>query len=173
MDFRASFSFRAKAAIQNELARFPLLETGGLLLGYADAVHIAVLEATDGGYQDTIHEPGCFAYDAAYEEHLCSVLSELYDPPLQLVGLWHKHNAAGIPHFSRADEDMHRQLIENTAHPCLSLLFEKESDDCYEAHVFLLTAENEPADLTDHTTWEEKADRRDTCAERENEREKR
>ena len=151
----ASFSVRAKAAMQNELARFPEQETGGLLLGYADAAHIEVLEATDGGYQNTVHEPDCFAYDVAYEEHLCGILSELYDPPLQLVGLWHKHNAIGIPHFSRADEAMHRQLLEGAAHPCLSLLFEKEQGSCYDVHVFLLSAENEPADITDRTVWKE------------------
>lgn len=149
----ASFSARAKTAIQNELARFPDDETGGLLLGYADAEHIAVLEATDGGYENTIHEPDCFAYDPAYEKHLCGILSELFDPPLQLVGLWHKHNQSGRSHFSRADEDMHRQLLESAAYPCISLLFEKEGRDCYDAHVFLLRAENEHADITNDTDW--------------------
>lgn len=43
-------------------------------------------------------------YDADYEEHLCSYLSDLYEAPLELVGVWHKHNRLGsspVPSLDR------------------------------------------------------------------------
>ena len=79
-------SARARIAMENELCRFPDRETGGLLLGYSDTLQgICILEATDGGYQNTIHEPYCFQYDDAYVTHVCGILSEMYTPPLDIV----------------------------------------------------------------------------------------
>lgn len=136
---------RAKKTMKNEIGRFPMLETGGLLLGYSDPVtsYIQVLEATDSGYQNTVHEENVFEYDVAYVEHMCDILGGLYDPPLEIVGVWHKHNNACVTHFSRADEDMHQQLLALLPHPCLSILFEKkatseEADDEYNVLVFKL-----------------------------------
>lgn len=158
---RCIISWRAQAVIEIELSRFPETETGGLLLGYSEPeTGVLILEATDGGYQDVIHEVGCFQYDIAYEEHLCSLLSQLYQPPLQLVGVWHKHNFVHsentIP-FSRADENMHRQLTENGC-PCISILFEKSNDHNenvhYKASVFFLSTTGDHQNITEFTTWE-------------------
>ena len=130
--------------MENELRRFPDTETGGLLLGYADPKQgIVVREATDSGYQNTIHEPCCFQYDNTYVAHICAVLSELYTPPLDVVGIWHKHNSTCAVAFSRADEEMHIQLLRQQDHPCLSVLFEKisggETDEIqYNVRVFEL-----------------------------------
>lgn len=155
-------SRRARAVIESELGRFPDTETGGLLLGYSDPERgIRILEATDSGYRDVIHEAGSFQYDFAYEEHVCSILCGLYQPPLQLVGVWHKHNSVHsdntIP-FSGADEDMHRQLMENDC-PCISILFEKCSapDETvrYKAGVFLLSVGGAHRNITDSTVWGE------------------
>lgn len=151
---------RAQAVIENELSRFPDTETGGLLLGYSEPGNgIFILEATDSGYRDTIHEVGSFQYDIAYEEHMCGLLSQLYHPPLQLVGVWHKHNAVHFDHrlpFSDADEAMHRQLMENGC-PCVSVLFEKycghNEGARYKAGVFLLSSKGEHRDITNSTTW--------------------
>lgn len=152
-----SISFQALTAIKNELDRFPGTETGGLLLGYSGTLHgISVLAATDGGYQGVIHEPNCFQYDAAYEAHICRIISELYDPPLELVGLWHKHNQKAVPLFSCADEDMHRQLLESADFPCLSILFERREEGDYDVRVFLLKKSGEHEDVTEHTIFEEK-----------------
>lgn len=153
-------SGRAQAVIEIELSRFPDTETGGLLLGYSELGNgVLILEATDSGYQDVIHEVGCFQYDIAYEEHLCGLLSQLYQPSLQLVGVWHKHNSvhsnSTIP-FSGADEDMHHQLMENDC-PCISILFEKSSahneNVCYKASVFLLSTNGEHQNITEFTIW--------------------
>lgn len=154
-------SRRARAVIEAELNLFPDTETGGLLLGYSEpGKDILILEATDSGYGDVIHETGSFQYDIAYEAHLCNFLSQLYQPSLQLVGVWHKHNAVhsgnSIP-FSNADEDMHRQLMENDC-PCISILFEKSDDHSegvrYKARVFLLSIDGKHQDITEGVIWD-------------------
>lgn len=68
-------AIRAKRLMETDIKRFPDVETGGLLLGYsaADNAYIQVLEATDGGYQHTVHEKNAFEYDQAYEAHLSNV----------------------------------------------------------------------------------------------------
>lgn len=153
---KVRISARAMAAMNNELCRFPDWETGGLLLGYFRTEgEIFVLEATDGGYQNTVHEPDCFQYDVAYEDHLCEILSGLYRPPLELVGLWHKHNERSDPPFSNADENMHRQLLEGTSDPGLSILFEKLGEKNYGLRVFLLSQSGAHTDVTDDTILEE------------------
>lgn len=98
--------------MENELRRFPDTETGGLLLGYSDTLQgICILEATDGGYLNTIHEPYCFQYDDAYVTHVCGILSEMYTPPLDVVGIWHKHNSSCSVPFSLEDENLHSQSV--------------------------------------------------------------
>ena len=89
---------RAQRAMNNELARFPQTETGGLLLGHSDpAGGVRVWEATDGGYEKVLREESAFAYDREYVGHLCALLSGLYTPPLEIVGVWHKHNSPSSP----------------------------------------------------------------------------
>ena len=138
-----SISPRAQTAMHNELARFPDTETGGVLLGYSSQTDgVCVLEATDGGYRNVLHEESEFSYDAAYVEHVGTVLSELYTPALDLVGVWHKHNSPSDIPFSKADEMIHEQLTAGRAYPCLSVLFEKTGSgpDTYAMRVFVLTA---------------------------------
>lgn len=153
-------SKRATAIIKNELSRFPDTETGGLLLGNSKAgKEIVILEATDSGYQNSIHEVSCFQYDVAYEEHVCQLLSQLYQPPLQLVGVWHKHNSVhlgGDTPFSYADENIHHQLMEN-GYACVSILFEKSSekskDVFYKTSGYLLSADGKHQNITDKMIW--------------------
>lgn len=146
--------------MENELSRFPATETGGLLLGYSELESgISILDATDSGYQNTIHTVGSFQYDVAYEEHLCNLLSQLYHPPLRLVGVWHKHNSVhpdvSFP-FSLADEKIHSQLMENSC-PCVSILFEKvnssETNIHYNTRIFLLSQDGKHLDITDVAIW--------------------
>lgn len=151
-------SKRAWAVVEAELSRFPDTETGGLLLGYSESsADVLILEATDSGYRDVIHETGCFQYDIAYEEHLCNVLSQLYQPPLQLVGVWHKHNSLhsdNVIPFSNADENIHRQLMENEC-SCISVLFEKYNDYNeyvhYKISVYLLSVDGKHQNITENT----------------------
>lgn len=141
-----SISMRAQTAMNNELRRFPETETGGLLLGYSDAKRgVQILEATDGGYLNVLHEEAAFEYDIPYVEHICTILSELYTPPLDIVGVWHKHNSISEIPFSLSDENIHRQLVENMPYPCVSVLFEKtdtlgEKHEEYKMRIFELTS---------------------------------
>ena len=129
----------------NELSRFPDTETGGVLLGYSEGQKgVSILEATDGGYEDTLHEPFSFQYDSQYVAHMSMVLSELYTPPLDIVGVWHKHNSTSFVPFSRADEKIHEQLLWQNSHPCFSILFEKleksqPGREMYQMRLFELT----------------------------------
>lgn len=139
--------------MENELSRYPGLETGGLLLGRSDgAGDIKVMEATDGGYRNTVHKENEFGYDPAYQAHMCDVIGNVYDPPLQIVGVWHKHNAPSEIPFSRADEAIHAQLLEND-YPCVSLLLEKVGNNAYDPRMFLLRSGGEHQDMQDHTFW--------------------
>lgn len=151
---------RAKKMMEADLKRYPDVETGGLLLGYSatDNAYIQVLEATDGGYQHTVHEKNAFEYDQAYEVHISNVLASLYDPPLDIVGVWHKHNHSCITHFSDSDEKIHEQLIQEAPYPCLSVLYEKSSEinTCckrYQVYVCLLT-KNGQEDVSRIVEWE-------------------
>lgn len=127
-------------------AGFQKQKPAGLLLGYYDIKEgVQILEATDGGYLDVLHEKTVFEYDVPYVEHICNILSELYTPPLDIVGVWHKHNSISTIPFSLADENIHRQLVENMPHPCLSILFEKNKSsnevlDSYDMRIFELTS---------------------------------
>ena len=146
-------SSRARKAMENELCRFPNLETGGVLLGYSDKEHgIQVLEVVDGGYQYVIREMHSFQYDNEYVIHLCEQIAELYTPALKVVGIWHKHNAQKEIPFSRADEDMHKQMLKLYDYPCISILYEKitsetESESSHAVRVFLL-GHDAPTDIS-------------------------
>lgn len=149
---------RAKRAMQNELARFAGVETGGLLLGYAKAGSpVKVLEATDGGV-NAVRGEHFFRYDEEYEEHICGIISEMYKPPLQIVGVWHKHNSACRTPFSRADENIHQQLVRQNPHPCVSVLFEKTFRRTggrirYRARIFLLEKSGAYTDAGSGKVW--------------------
>ncbi len=154
-------SLRAKTAVENELACFPDDETGGLLLGYINTTDsIYILEATDSGYKNVIHEAGRFKYDIEYELHICNYLSRLYNPPLQIVGVWHKHNiinkSKDLP-FSSSDKKIHQQILENS-NSCISILFEKEfgndNEIQYNMRVYLFYNNGKHIDITDFINWD-------------------
>lgn len=145
---KTGISSRAYKAIQNELGRHPDTETGGLLLGYEVKNKILVVEATDSGFH-AIHEEHTFVYDQEYEQHFCETISCLYEPPLKLVGLWHKHNQFGGEWpFSYADEEMHEQLLTLCGSHCLSILFERQDAENYAMRVFSLTHDGEHVEVT-------------------------
>ncbi len=152
---RLQISRRAERAMHCELARYPSLETGGLLLGYADESAVRVLEATDGGPAAVLRTPFEFGMDEAYQQHAGTVLSQLYTPALQVVGLWHKHNntCGGAAPFSQPDIALHRQLMQSAAGPCVSVLFQKLTDDAqacsYDLRAFVLEDSDGLTELQD------------------------
>lgn len=130
---------RAYRLMQIELSRYPNVETGGVLLGYYDEENclLQVLEATDGG-QQAVREAGAFMYDTEYVQHVAGLLAELYQPPLQVIGVWHKHNHAYEPPFSEADKCMHRELLQSMEARGVSILFQKIEEEQYRMGTFWL-----------------------------------
>lgn len=119
---------RALRAMQCEIGRFTDRETGGVLLGYALDDELRIVEAVDGGYTGVLRESGRFMYNADYVEHVSNILSALYSPPLELVGVWHKYNHALPPVFSQEDEEMHCRLLSLVRHDVCSILFQKREN---------------------------------------------
>lgn len=131
--------------MQTEIARFPIMETGGVLLGYKNTQErsIEILEAIDSGIRAE-HDYGTFAYDVEYVSHVAEVLSALYVPQLQVIGVWHKHNHAYNPPFSDADQEMHRQMLEINDGWAVSILFQKiNENEEYDMRTFVLHSPEE------------------------------
>ncbi len=120
-----TFSARSLALIQYELSLFPDLETGGILLGHIDKSIINVIEAIDGGFDNAVRKTGSFQYDSKYVEHVANHVRILYNPPLELVGVWHKHNHSLDPGLSFSDESIGREMRRITNQDCISVLFQK------------------------------------------------
>ena len=124
--YRIRMTQRALRIMEAELARYPDDETGGILLGYIREKDIWVVEAIDGGMA-AVRKPHTFRYDTAYVTHVANLLAVGYTPPLEMVGLWHKHTQ-DLPDrypFSAADEELHRQLLQITGKAGVSILFQK------------------------------------------------
>ncbi len=87
----------AIAACNRDIARWPSVETGGLLLGRDHGNLLDVAAATDAGPNAT-RETDCFALDPTY----CRELIADLQPGVSVVGEWHVHiDAPALP--SRED----------------------------------------------------------------------
>ena len=87
---KAYFSNRAYAAVLAETAEKIKTETGGLFLGAVRDGNWYIVEAIDPGPK-SIFEVAYFEYDQKYTQHLINKIANLYDQPLGLIGLWHRH----------------------------------------------------------------------------------
>lgn len=125
--------------MQNDLSSWPNVETGGVLLGYASPVLLKILEAIDGGYENVLRKQGRFEYDQQYVTHISNYIANLYQPPLVLLGFWHKHNHSYEPVFSEEDIEIHERLYENSVPFGCSILFQKKpmQSNEYKMRVFI------------------------------------
>lgn len=128
-----SFEKKARVTLIEDLMRYQDVETGGVLLGYVDENEMRIVETVTGG-EKALREPGAFEYDYIFVETVCENLSLKYNPPLSLVGLWHKHNHTLEPAFSMADKDMHEKLLE-LCDKGISCLFQKREDGKYQLQI--------------------------------------
>ena len=135
-----TISKRTMNLMRLELSLFSDVETGGILLGYSNSTDISVYEATDGGYKNVIHEAGKFEYDAEYVEHISNHISMLYQPQLELIGIWHKHNHANDPALSHADRKLGRQIRQLLGKDAISILFQKQDCDTYKMRIFVVNS---------------------------------
>ena len=132
-----TYSQRAYRQMTYEIERSRELETGGVLLGWLYGEELRIVEAIDGGFRAESTKYS-FAYDEQYVLHLMERLMSLYTPPLQLVGLWHKHNSFHERPFSHADMDLHKQMYEIAGGQAVSCLFQKRADTSYEMGTYRL-----------------------------------
>ena len=93
---------RAWTAILSETLVKVESETGGILLGYRDGEVWTVVEAIDPGPK-SVFEYAFFSYDQPYVNHLANRIVQLYERPLEVVGLWHRHPGS-FDRFSDTDD---------------------------------------------------------------------
>lgn len=120
----------------SELSRFSNLESGGILLGKLINNDYYIVEAIDAGI-NTVKTSYSVICDSKYLTHMHNTLSALYEPKLDVVGLWHKHNNNINPPFSSEDVISHNNImklfeINNT----ISILFQKQNEEFYVMKVY-------------------------------------
>lgn len=134
---KIKISQRAFSSMICELEEYPDVETGGVLLGYSSNDYWNIIEATDPGIK-AVRKTAEIQCDMEYLEHTVNILNRIYNPSLEQVGVWHKHNHSYNPPFSETDKEMHIKLASAQSHDIVSILFQKENEtDEYSIHVFL------------------------------------
>lgn len=96
------FTQRAFVSILAETAEKIQTETGGIFLGYREADTWYVVEAIDPGPKSTF-QVAYFEYDTKYVNHLVNKVARIYNKPLELIGLWHRHPGS-FDQFSGTDD---------------------------------------------------------------------
>lgn len=135
---RVIFSSRAHAAIIAETHEQHPNETGGILLGHHSPGCWYVIEAIDPGPAARF-SPTTFEYDTAYVTHLSRKLAGLYERPLSLIGLWHRHPGS-FDRFSAEDDETNRRYAEQSTAGAISCLVNLDPN-------FRITAYHVPVDL--------------------------
>ena len=123
-------SSRAYRVMTNEVDYSDMEETGGVLLGYLLKKRIIVVEAVDGG-PNRVASKSSFCFDHEYVQYVSTKISNLYKPPLVLVGMWHKHNSFHEYPFSEDDENMHKEMCLLVNGSVTSILFQHTKNGKY------------------------------------------
>ena len=84
------FTERAYISVLSETAEKIHTETGGIFLGYREGDIWHIVESIDPGPK-SVFEVAYFEYDQKYVNHLSQKIARLYNRPLELLGLWHRH----------------------------------------------------------------------------------
>jgi proteasome lid subunit RPN8/RPN11 len=95
-------SDRAYISVLSETQLNIKTETGGVFLGHRCGSIWYVIEAIDPG-PNSVFSASFFEYDRPYINHLINRVKELYQEPLDLIGLWHRHPGS-MDYFSHIDE---------------------------------------------------------------------
>lgn len=99
---RVRFTQRAWTSILSETLYKVRTETGGILLGYRNGNDWLVVESIDPGPNSTF-QVAFFEYDQSYVNHLANRIVRLYERPLEVIGLWHRHPGS-FDQFSGIDD---------------------------------------------------------------------
>lgn len=117
---QAVFSDRSYIAVMAETTEKIKTETGGLFLGaFEDGVWY-IVEAIDPG-PGAVFEVAYFEYDRAYTEHLINKIANLYDEPLHLIGLWHRHPGS-FDRFSTTDHETNAKFAQRSEYGAISAI---------------------------------------------------
>lgn len=104
------FTDKAYNAVIRETFEWEPYETGGILLGHIlDNGCWLVMEVLPPGYgeeregDNVHHEYAYFEYNKRFVNYLAKSVSEQYEVPLELLGLWHRH-PGNMNVFSSTDD---------------------------------------------------------------------
>lgn len=119
MQNAALFSQRAFAAIGLEVLQHKHVETGGVLLGFYRNKKWEIVESVFAGPK-AIHKSAEFIYDNDYVCYEANMVSQLYDIPLEVIGIWHTHIC--FAPFSIADNFTNKKFAKISKNGALSFL---------------------------------------------------
>jgi integrative and conjugative element protein (TIGR02256 family) len=120
MTERVIFSDRAYAAIITETLEKITTETGGVFLGYYKDKTWYVIESIDPGPK-SIFSSVTFEYDQEYINHLINKINKLYQSPLNLIGLWHRHPGS-MDSFSSTDDGTNLKYAQINTYGAISAI---------------------------------------------------
>ena len=120
------FSNRAYTAIMTETLEKIKTETGGLFLGTVVDDKWYIIETIDPG-PNSIFTVTYFEYDQKYTEHLINKIAKLYDKPLGLIGLWHRHPGS-FDIFSDTDDGTNTKFAKIRKEGAISGLVNLDPD---------------------------------------------
>jgi proteasome lid subunit RPN8/RPN11 len=104
------FSERAYVAMMAEALEHIKTETGGVFLGHYRKDTWYVIESVDPGPL-SVFSTAYFEYDTAYINRLVNKLNKIYDEPLRVIGLWHRHPGS-MNTFSQTDDGTNAQYAQ-------------------------------------------------------------
>lgn len=120
------FSNRAYIAILKETQVHISTETGGILLGRVDGDKWYIVESLDPGPK-SVFLTTYFEYDHKYLEHLISKINYLYEKPLRIMGLWHRHPGS-FNVFSTTDDGTNYKFAQLNKEGAISALINIEPE---------------------------------------------
>ena len=137
---------RAYDVMVNEIDKANDYETGGILLGYNTGDTFKIVEAVDGGYNASKSKTS-YTCDTCYVEHVSNIVANLYEPSLEVVGVWHKHNSMHEEPFSDEDMLVHEKLINHLNSEMLSLLFQNIQEEIYVLRAYFVPMDELPKEI--------------------------
>ncbi|MDO4169425.1 MAG: hypothetical protein Q4D45_05925 [Lachnospiraceae bacterium] len=130
-------SNRAFSLMMTDISRYPNVEAGGLILGIKEDNIYYVIEAIEAG-DDASRSAGTLLCDEKNMIHMISTLVNIYDPQIDVIGVWHKHNNCNNPPFSDTDMELHKKIQGWINSDVISILFQKIDDSEYKMKVFFI-----------------------------------
>lgn len=123
---KVMFTERAYISVLSETAEKIHTETGGIFLGYRNGDIWHIVESIDPGPK-SVFEVAYFEYDQKYVNHLSQKIARLYNRPLELLGLWHRHPGS-FNQFSRTDNETNKKYAALHGNGAISALVNIDPD---------------------------------------------